>query len=97
MVSFGLEWFRTEWNCLVLRGLSKSCIVLNGIVYCMVMKSLIWSFMVCMILCGLVWFSIAYANVFPCKVSNCLVFIMYGLVWPYAAMHNFLAFRLFSF
>ena len=31
--------------------------------------------MVCMILCGLVWLSIVYyANVFPCKVSN-------GLVW----------------
>ena len=30
---------------------------------------------VCMILCGLVWFSIAYAHVFPCKVSNCLVWL----------------------
>ena len=41
----------------------------------MVMESLIWSFMVCMILCGLVWLSVVYyANVFPCKVSN-------GLVW----------------
>ena len=39
--------------------------------------------MECIILCGLVWFSIVLANVFlsPCKVSN-------GLVWPYAAMHN---------
>ena len=43
--------------------------------YCMVMESLIWNFMVRMILCGLVWFSIVYyAYVFPCKVSN-------GLVW----------------
>ena len=51
----------------------------------MVMESLIWPFMVCMILCGLVWLSIVcYANVFPCKVLN-------GLVWPYAAMHNFCA------
>ena len=31
--------------------------------------------MVCMLLCGLFWLSIVqYANVFPCKVSN-------GLVW----------------
>ena len=51
--------------------------------YCMVMESLIWSFMVCMILCGLVWLSIVYyANVFPCKVSNGLVWlctVLYGL------------------
>ena len=40
-------------------------------------ESLIWSFMVCTILCGLVRFSIVYYdNVFPCKVSN-------GLVWLY--------------
>ena len=33
----------------------------------------------------LVWVSIVYyANVFPCLV-------MYGLVWPYAAMHKFCA------
>ena len=39
--------------------------------------------MVCMILCGLVWFSIVYfANIFPCKVSNGLVWlcmVLYGL------------------
>ena len=28
MVSFGLVWFCTEWNCLVIRGLLKVCIVL---------------------------------------------------------------------
>ena len=36
-----------------------------------------------MILCGLIWFSIVYyANVFPCKVSNSLVWlcmVLYGL------------------
>ena len=46
-------------------------------------ESLIWSFMVCMILCGLVRFSIVYfANVFPFKVSNRLVWlymILFGL------------------
>ena len=49
----------------------------------MVMESLILSFMVCMILCGLVWLSVVYyANVFPCKVSNGLVWlcmVLYGL------------------
>ena len=50
--------------------------------------------MVCMLLCGLVWFSIVhYANVCPCNVSNGLVWlmVMYGLVWPYAAIYNFCA------
>ena len=41
--------------------------------YCMVMGSLIWSFMACMILYGLVWFSIVYATIFPYKVSNGLL------------------------
>ena len=49
----------------------------------MAMESLMWSFMLCMILCGFIWFSIVYyANVFPCKVSNCLVWlclVLYGL------------------
>ena len=49
----------------------------------MVMKSLIWYFMVCMILGSLVWVSIVYyTNVFPCKVSNGLVslcVVLYGL------------------
>ena len=48
----------------------------------MVMGSPIWSFMVCMILNGLVWFSVVYANIFPCKVSNDLVWlcmVLYGL------------------
>ena len=39
--------------------------------------------MVCMILGGLVWFSIVYANVFPCVVSNGLVWlciVLYGLM-----------------
>ena len=40
----------------------------------MVMESLIWSFIVCMILSGLVRSSIVYyANVLPCMVSNDLV------------------------
>ena len=30
MVSFGLVWFRTEFNCFFLRGLLNSRIVLNG-------------------------------------------------------------------
>ena len=48
----------------------------------MVMESPIWSFMVCMILCGLVRFSIVYnANVFSCKVSN-------GLVWLYMVLYG---------
>ena len=52
MVSFGLVWFRTEWNCLVLRSLLKSCIVLNGIGHGksnMVfygMYDLVWSYLV---------------------------------------------------
>ena len=79
MVLFGLLWFRTECNCFALRGLLKSLIVLNGLV----MESLIWSFMVCTILCGLVWVSIVYyANVFTCKVSNGFVWlcmVLYGL------------------
>ena len=45
----------------------------------MVMESPIWSFMVC----GLVWYSIVYyANVFPCKVLNGLVWlciVLYGV------------------
>ena len=51
--------------------------------HCMVMENIIWSFMVCMIVCGLIWLSIVYyANVFPCKVSNGLVWlcmVLYGL------------------
>ena len=50
--------------------------------YCLVMESQIWSFMACMIFCGLVWFSMVYANVFPCKVSNgpfWLCMVLYGL------------------
>ena len=43
----------------------------------------VWSFIACMILCGLVRFSIVYnANVFPCKVSSGLVWlctVLYGL------------------
>ena len=47
-----------------------------------VMESLIWSFIVCMILSGLVRFSIVYyANIFPCKVSN-------GLVWLYMILYG---------
>ena len=46
------------------------------------MESLIWSFMVCKILCGLVWLSIVYyVNVFPCKISN-------GLVWLYMVLYG---------
>ena len=50
--------------------------------YCMVMESLTWLLMVCMILRGLVWFSKPYVNVFPWKVLNCiacLCMVLYGL------------------
>ena len=48
----------------------------------MVMENLIWAFMVCMILCALVWFSIVYyANIFPCKVLN-------GLFWLYMVLYG---------
>ena len=48
----------------------------------MVMESLMWSFMVCLILCGLVWLSeVYYANVFPCKVSN-------GFVWLFMVLYG---------
>ena len=49
--------------------------------YCMFMGSLIRSFIVCMMLCGLVWFSKVYANVFSCKVSN-------GLVWLWVVLYG---------
>ena len=49
-------------------------------VYCMVMESRMWSVIVCMILCGLIWFSIVYAYVFLCKVSNDLVWLRFVLV-----------------
>ena len=46
--------------------------VIYSLEWCfMVMESLMWSFMLCMILCGFIWFSIVYyANVFPCEVLN---------------------------
>ena len=77
MVSYRMELFGPEGSFKVLYSLEW---------YCMVMGSLIWYFMVCMIFYVLVGFSIVYANILH---WSCLV--MYGLVWPYAAMHNFCA------
>ena len=82
-----LVWFRLVWYGFVRNGIvgpEGSFNVLNSLKWnCMVMESLIWSFMVCMIVCGLIWLSIVYyANVFPCKVSNGLVWlcmVLYGL------------------
>ena len=65
MVLYGMEMFGPF-------GSFKVLYILEW--YCMFMGSLIRSFIVCMMLCGLVWFSKVYANVFSCKVSN-------GLVW----------------
>ena len=56
----------------------------------MVMESLIWSFMVYIILCGLVWFSIVYyANVFPCKVSY---MVLCGYVWYCMVLRSYAQF-----
>ena len=55
----------------------------------MVMESLIWSFMACMILCGLVWFSIVYyANVFPFRSQM----VLFGYMWSCMALRSYAQF-----
>ena len=86
-VLYVLVWFRLVWYGFVRNGIvgpEGSFKVLNSLEWnCMLMECLIWSFMVCMILCGLVRFSVVYySNVFPCKVSNGLIrlyMVLYGL------------------
>ena len=74
MFSNGMEFFGPKGSFKVLYSV---------LWHSLVMESLIRSFMTCMILFGLVWFSIVYTNIFPCKVSNGLVWlcmVLYGLM-----------------
>ena len=86
MVLASIVWYSIVLSGMIIYGMEMfgpfgSFKVMDSLEWCF-MESLMWSFMVCMILCGIIWFSIVYyANIFPCKVSN-------GLVWLYMILYG---------